>query len=137
MPPVASVPHARRMALLAGVLALASVALLRLLVPVGADTAAHDYETWRWIHSGFQLWDNFWYDGHYSFVNYSLLYYPLAGLIGQLAVILATVAASGALFARLVADRLGVASPWPGCAFAVTASLAVWLGGEYPFALGL
>ncbi len=125
------------MALVAGALALASIALLRVLVPDGADTAAHDYQTWRWVHSGFQLWDNYWYDGHYSFVNYSLLYYPLAGVIGQFAVILATVAASGALFARLVADRLGIVSPWPACAFAITASLAVWLGGEYPFALGM
>ena len=136
-PPVAGARQNRRVALLAGGVALASVLLLRFVVPVGADTAAHDYQTWRWIHSGFQLWDNYWYDGHYSFVNYSLLYYPLAGLIGQLPVVLASVGASGALFARLVGDRFAIASPWPACAFAVTAALAVWVGGEYPFALGL
>ena len=27
---------------------------------------------------GFTLWDNFWYAGRYAFVNYSVLYYPLA-----------------------------------------------------------
>ena len=31
---------------------------------------------------GFTLWDNFWYAGRYAFVGYSVLYYPLAALLG-------------------------------------------------------
>jgi hypothetical protein len=127
----------RREALLAAALAVASVELLRVLVPVGVDSAAQLYQTLRWLHSGFQFWDNYWYDGRYSFVDYSLLYYPLAGLVGQLPTVLATLAASGYLFARLVAGRFGVGSPWPVRAFAVSAGIGVWISGEYPFALGM
>ena len=127
----------RREALLAAALAVASVELLRVLVPVGVDTAAQLYQTLRWLHGGFQFWDNYWYDGRYSFVDYSLLYYPLAGLIGQTAAVLGTLAASGYLFARLVAGRFGVSSPWPVRIFAVSAAIGVWISGEYPFALGM
>jgi hypothetical protein len=128
---------ARREALLAAALAVASVELLRVLVPVGVDTAAQLYQTLRWLHGGFQFWDNYWYDGRYSFVDYSLLYYPLAAIVGQLPTVLATLAASGYLFARLVAGRFGLSSPWPVRAFAVSAAIGVWISGEYPFALGM
>jgi hypothetical protein len=127
----------RREALLAAALAVASVELLRVLVPVGVDTAGQLYQTVHWLHGGFQFWDNYWYDGRYSFVDYSLLYYPLAGFVGQLPAVLATLAASGYLFARLVAGRFGVSSPWPVRAFAVSAAIGVWISGEYPFALGM
>ena len=127
----------RREALLAAVLAVASVELLRVLVPVGIDTAAQLYQTAQWLHGGFRFWDNYWYDGRYSFVDYSLLYYPLAGFVGQLPAVLGTLAASGYLFARLVAGRFGVSSPWPVRVFAVTAAIGVWISGEYPFALGM
>jgi hypothetical protein len=129
--------RARREALLAAALAMASAELLRILVPVGIDTAAQLYQTVRWLHGGFQFWDNYWYDGHYSFVDYSLLYFPIAGLIGQGPTVLATLGASGYLFARLVAGRFGVCSAWPVRAFAVTAAVGVWISGEYPFALGM
>jgi hypothetical protein len=127
----------RREALLAAALAVASVELLRVLVPVGVDSAAQLYQTLHWLHGGFQFWDNYWYDGRYSFVDYSLLYYPIAAFVGQLPAVLATLAASGYLFARLVAGRFGVNSAWPVRAFAVTAAIGVWISGEYPFALGM
>ncbi len=124
-------------AVVAAALAVASVALVRLLVPVGVDTAGQLYETLRWLHGGFQFWDNYWYDGRYSLIDYSLLYYPIAGFAGQLPTILAISAASGYLFEGLVFGRFGVSSPWPARAFAVTASIGVWISGEYPFALGM
>lgn len=126
-----------REALFAAALAAASVVLVRVAVPIGIDSAAHAYQTLRWLQSGFQFWDNYWYDGRYSFVDYSLLYYPIAGLVGQLPTVLATVSASGFLFARLTAGRFGSSSPWPAWLFSVTAGVTVWLSGEYPFALGL
>jgi hypothetical protein len=130
-------PPVTRQAVVAAGLAAGSVALLRLVIPVGIDSAAHAYQTLRWLHSGFQFWDNYWYDGHYSFVDYSLLYYPIAGLIGQVATVLASVSASGFLFARLVCGRFEVSSPWPVRIFATSLAVVVWLSGEYPFALGL
>lgn len=122
---------------MAAALAVATAALVRLLVPVGVDTAGQLYETLRWLHGGFQFWDNYWYDGRYSLIDYSLLYYPIANLAGQLPTILAVLAASAYLFERLVFDRFGVSSPWPARAFAVTTSIGVWISGEYPFALGM
>lgn len=130
-------PPVTRQAVLAAGLAAASVAVLRLAIPVGIDSAAHAYQTLRWLHSGFQFWDNYWYDGHYSFVDYSLLYYPIAALIGQVATVVVSVSASGFLFARLVCGRFGVSSAWPVRAFATSLAVVVWLSGEYPFALGL
>ena len=127
----------RREALLAALLAVASAELLRLLVPVGIDTAAQLYQTVHYLHDGFQFWDNYWYDGRYTFVDYSLLYYPLAALLGEVPTVMATLAASGYLFARLVADRFGVGGAWAVRAFAITAAIGVWISGEYPFALGM
>jgi hypothetical protein len=130
-------PPVTRQALLAAGLAAGSVALLRLVIPVGIDSAAHAYQTLLWLHSGFHFWDNYWYDGHYSFVDYSLLYYPIAGVIGEVATVLVSVSVSGFLFARLVCGRFGVSSAWPIRVFAISLAVVVWLSGEYPFALGL
>jgi len=129
--------YRRREAFIAALLAVATAEGLRLLVPVGVDTAAQLYQTGRFLHSGFQFWDNYWYDGRYTFVDYSLLYFPIASLIGEVPTVLATLAASGYLFARLVADRFGVSGRWPVRAFAFCAAVVVWISGEYPFALGM
>ena len=51
-------------------------ALLVWLGPPGTDLAAHVYQRTLFIEHGFVLWNNFWYAGRYSFVNYSVLYYP-------------------------------------------------------------
>ncbi len=126
-----------REALLAAALAAASAALLRVIVPFGIDGAAHAYQTLRFLRSGFSFWDNYWYDGRYSLVDYSLLYYPIAGLIGRFATVALTLAASGFLFARLVSRRFGAASRWPSRLFAAAAAGCIWVSGEYPFALGM
>src|SRR3954447_14216633 len=60
----------------------ALAALLVWLGPPGSDLAAHAYQRTLFLDHGFALWNNFWYAGHYSFVTYSLLYYPLAALLG-------------------------------------------------------
>jgi hypothetical protein len=130
-------PGSYREALLAALLAAASVALLRAIVPFGIDSAAHAYQTLRFLRSGFSFWDNYWYDGRYSLVDYSLLYYPIAGLIGRFATVALTLAASGFLFARLVSQRFGAASRWPSRLFAAAAAGCIWISGEYPFALGM
>src|SRR5262245_51701582 len=65
-------------ALVAG---LVTAALL-LFGPPGGDQAAHLYLTQAWRDNGWQLWDNFWYSGRYAQINYSLLFYPFAGVAG-------------------------------------------------------
>ena len=51
--------------------------------PPGIDTPAHLFMTWVFRHAGFQLWNNYWYDGRYDFVGYSVLFYPLAAAVGR------------------------------------------------------
>jgi len=50
--------------------------------PPGTDLAAHVYQRHLLLSDGFELWNNFWYAGRYTFVDYSLTYYPLAALLG-------------------------------------------------------
>ena len=56
--------------------------LLVWLGPPGTDLAAHVYQRTLFLEHGFVLWNNFWYSGRYSFVTYSVLYYPLAAVLG-------------------------------------------------------
>ena len=73
------------------------------------------------LRHGFTLWDNFWYAGRYAFVGYSVLYYPLAALLGIRLLAVLTVALAAGAFARLLegsgaarAGRPPFALVWPG-----------------------
>lgn len=119
-------------ALLAGAIALA----IALFGPPGGDQAAHMYLTESWREHGWQLWDNLWYAGRYAQVNYSLLFYPLAALLGTTTVIVASCAGAAAAFAALVRRRWEAIATGPAVAFALLVPLGV-LAGTYPFLLGL
>jgi hypothetical protein len=117
-------------------LAAAAAALLAWLAPPGGDLAAHEYQRFLYELHGFTLWDNFWYAGRYAFVNYSVLYYPLAALLGINLLAVVSVAAAAATFARLFEREWGRSARWASRCFAV-----VWpgviLAGEFPLALGI
>ena len=104
------VPEAVVAALVAGILAAAFAWLL----PPGPDYAAHAYYVGVFTHRGYALWNNLWYSGSYSFVTYSLLYYPLAALIGIR--LLAVLSICGAAFALsiLLRREFGPAGLPPG-----------------------
>ncbi len=119
-------------ALVAAALALALI----LLGPPGGDAAAHMYLTEAWREHGWQLWDNFWYAGRYAQVNYSLLFYPLAALLGTPTVVVASCAGAAAAFAALLRRRWAAIATGPAVAFALLVPLAV-AAGTYPFLLGL
>ena len=106
------------------------------LGPPGGDSAAHLYQTQAWRAHGWRFWDNFWYAGRYSQVNYSLLYYPLAALLSHVVVISASLGASAWAFARVVKRQWPRLAMWPSLAFALLAPLTV-PAGTYPFMLGL
>ncbi|HWH15478.1 MAG TPA: hypothetical protein VNT51_12090 [Miltoncostaeaceae bacterium] len=122
----------RGAAVVAGLLALALV----LLGPPGGDAAAHLYQTQLWREHGWQLWDNLWYAGRYSLVNYSLLYFPLSALVGTVTVVAASAALAAWAFARLVTARWPGFARGPVAAFAVLVCLGV-VAGTYPFLMGL
>ena len=95
---------ARREALLSAAVAGTIAALLAWLGPPGTDFAAHAYQRTLFLEHGFTFWNNFWYAGRYSFVTYSVLYYPLAALvgIGLLSVLTVALAAVSTLSLSLI-----------------------------------
>jgi hypothetical protein len=123
-------------ALLAAVVGAVASAALAWLGPLGGDLAAHLYQRTLFIEHGFALWNNFWYAGRYSFVTYSLLYYPLAALLGIRLLAVLTVTVGAAAFSVLVGREWGAAARWSSRTFAL-AWAAVVITGEFPFALGI
>jgi len=122
-------------AALAAVTAAALSILLVRFGPPGSDMAAHAYQRALFLKHGFALWNNLWYSGRYSFVTYSLVYYPLAGLVGIRALAVATVGVSAVAFSVLVWRQWGHDARWASRSFAPVWAAAV-LSGAFPFMLG-
>jgi len=124
-----------REAVFSALAAATAAALLAWLGPPGADLAEHAYQRTLFLHHGFTLWNNFWYAGRYSFVTYSVLYYPLAALLGIKLLAVATVSTAALAFAVVVGREWGPAARWSSRTFGV-----VWAGivlsAAFPFALG-
>jgi hypothetical protein len=121
-------------ATLAAGLASSLAAVLLWLGPPGTDLAAHVYQRTVFLQHGFVLWNNFWYAGRYSFVTYSVLYYPLAGLIGIKVLALASIATAALAFTMILEREWGPSARASSLSFAV-----VWAGtalsAAFPFAL--
>jgi hypothetical protein len=112
-----------------------AAALLIWLGPPGTDLAAHFYQRSFFVVHGFSVWNNYWYAGRYSFVTYSLLYYPLAALVGLKLLAVLCIGSSAAAFALLVERQWRGASEWPARVFSVVCAASV-LTGALPYALG-
>src|SRR3954467_13276046 len=112
----------REAALCAGAAALLA-SLLVWLGPPGADFAAHSYQRSAFLQHGFAFWNNFWYAGRYSFITYSLSYYPLAALLGIKLLAAASVSAAAFAFAVILGSEWGPTARWSSRTFAV-----VWVG---------
>ena len=125
-----------REAWIAAVAALALSAALLLLLPPGSDLAAHEYQLSLFVQHGLTLWDNFWYGGRYTFVTYSVLYYPLAALLGIKLLALAGVAVAAAAFTVVTAREWGNDAIWASRVFAVVWAAFV-VTSAFPFALGV
>ena len=89
--------------------ALAAVLAAALLwaAPPGVDWAAHSYQRTFLLQHGFAIWNNFWYAGRYSFVTYSVLYYPLAALLGIRVLAVLSVATGAFAFSAVVLRQWG------------------------------
>src|SRR6185437_11215834 len=124
-----------REALLSAAAAASVAAALAWLGPPGTDFAAHAYQRAVFLDHGFTLWNNYWYAGRYSFVTYSVFYYPLAALLGIRLLAVATVALAALAFAVVIWREWGPTTRWSSRTFAV-----VWAGivlsAAFPFALG-
>ncbi len=127
----ASLSHHHAPWVLAGILALLYV----LWQPAAGDLPAQTYRTWLFEHEGPSLFDTAWYGGHHL-PGYSLLFPPLASLLGVQLVGGLSAVASAWLFARIaeetLADDVWIGSLWFGVATASTL-----LAGRLTFALGI
>lgn len=125
-----------REALLCAALAAILASLMAWVGPPGTDFAAHAYQRTLFLRHGFTFWDDFWYAGRYSFVDYSLLYYPIATVVGIRLLAVATVSVSALAFAAVVSREWGPLARWSTRSFAV-----VWAGflisAAFPFVLGV
>ena len=126
----------RREAVLCALAAGTLAAALAWLGPPGSDLAAHAYQRTVFLQHGFSLWNNFWYAGRYSFVTYSVVYYPLAAFFGIKLLAVATIATAALAFAFVLGREWGPTARWSSRSFAV-----VWAGivlsAAFPFALGI
>jgi hypothetical protein len=116
--------------------AAALAAVLVWLGPPGADLAAHVFQRDLFLQHGFELWTNYWYAGRYSFVGYSLIYYPLSAWLGIKLLAVLSVAGATAAFTAVVERTWGTAAVWAGRVFAIAAAASV-LTAAFPYALGL
>ena len=124
-----------REALGSALIAAACAVVVIRVAPPGIDFAAHLYMRSFLLQHGFSLWNNFWYAGRYQFVTYSLLYYPLAALLGLNVVSVLSVALAAFGFALIVGTQWGRSARWSSRSFAL-AWPGVVLTGTLPFALG-
>src|SRR5919197_2170227 len=99
-----------REATISTALAASLAALLLWATPPGVDWAAHSYQRTFLLEHGFAIWNNFWYAGRYSFVTYSVLYYPLAALVGIRVLALASIATGALAFSAVVLRQWGPSS---------------------------
>ncbi len=116
-------------------IAAALLALWLIADPRTPDLAAQVYRVGLFGHLGFAVWDEHWYAGH-DLPGYSLLFGPLASLLGVRTVGALSVLASVALFERLAVTVYGPSARWGAAWFAVAAVGDVWMG-RLSFALGV
>ncbi|HEX7246286.1 MAG TPA: hypothetical protein VF245_12060 [Solirubrobacterales bacterium] len=116
-------------------LSAALAALMLAWNPQVGDLAAQVFRTELFQHAGLAIWNGSWYGGHYT-LTYSVLFPPLAALIGPQLVGTISVVASAYLFDRLVRDRWGEAARWATLWFAAGV-VTLLADGQLTFALGV
>ena len=103
--------------------------------PQVGDLAAQVFRTELFQHAGLAIWNGSWYAGHYL-LTYSVLFPPLASVLGPQLVGAVAVVASSYFFDRLVRDRWGVAARWATLWFAAGV-VTLLADGQLTFALGV
>jgi hypothetical protein len=113
------------------------LAVWLLVDPRTPDLAAQVYRLGLYERAGLSVFDEHWYAGH-ALPGYSLLFGPLASVVGMRTLAVVSVLVSAALFERIVLGVYGGA--WcvrlGACLFAVAAVGDVW-SGRLTFALGV
>jgi hypothetical protein len=114
----------------------AALAVLMLIwSPQVGDLAAQVFRTEMFQHAGLSIWNGSWYGGHYT-LTYSVIFPPLAALLGPQVVGLLAVVSSAYFFDRIVRDRWGVEARWATLWFAAGV-VTLLADGQLTFALGV
>jgi hypothetical protein len=118
-------------------LLLAAALLLAwgLVAPRTPDLAAAAYRLDLFKHLGLAVYDEHWYAGH-DLPGYSVIFPPLAWLLGLRLVGALSVLVSVACFEALAVRAYGRSARWATALFALAAVGDVWIG-RLAFALGL
>jgi hypothetical protein len=116
-------------------LSVAFTALVLAWDPHVRDLAAQTFRTELFEQGGFAIWNGSWYGGHYT-LTYSVLFPPLAALLGPRLVGALAVVASAYLFDRLVREQWGESAHWATLWFGVGA-VSLLISGRLTFALGV
>ena len=103
--------------------------------PQVGDLAAQVFRTELFQRGGLGIWNGSWYGGHYT-LTYSVLFPPLAALLGPQLVGMLSVVSSSYFFDRLVRDRWGEAARWATLWFAAGV-VTLLADGQLTFSLGV
>jgi hypothetical protein len=114
---------------------MALLLLWLVLAPRTPDLAAAAYRLNLFKHLGFAVYDEHWYGGH-ELPGYSVLFPPLAWLLGLRTVGALSVLVSTLCFERIAVAVYGRSARWASVPFALAAVGDVWIG-RLAFALGL
>ncbi|HYF27052.1 MAG TPA: hypothetical protein VD931_15015 [Baekduia sp.] len=103
--------------------------------PPVSDLAAQRFRTWLFEEEGFVTWNGLWYAGHHV-PGYSILFPPLAALVGPALVGAASAVAFSAAFERLARDVFDDPGARLAAVWAAAGSATMLLTGRLTFALG-
>jgi hypothetical protein len=117
------------------VVAAAILAVVYLILePSSVDLAAQAFRADLFDANGLLLWNNYWYAGHYL-LTYSVLFPPLAALLGPRLVGAIAVVACAAAFAAIAYRRYGDRA-WLGVLWFGAATATMLMANRLTFALG-
>ena len=137
-PPAGSAAADRRRELawrLAPIVISALVSLVYVLVePRTVDYAAGAYRAFLFGEEGLALWNGNWYSGHHV-LGYSVLFPPLAWLLGPRVLGALCAVVSAWLFERIVRGHFGDRGRWPALWFGLASTAPLW-SGRIPFLFG-
>jgi hypothetical protein len=117
-------------------MAAALVAAVWLVLrPHTVDMAAHTFRADLFGREGFTIWNGLWYGGHHT-PAYSVLFPPLAWLVGPWIAGAISTVATAALFEPLAHGRWGDRARWGAIWFGFGTG-ALLFTGRLPFAMGV
>jgi hypothetical protein len=115
--------------------AAAAAALYLVLAPKTGDLAAHVFRSDLFGRAGFTIWNGDWYGGHHT-PAYSVLFPPLAWILGPAVAGALAALAAAAAFEPLARHHFGPSARW-GSLWLGLATSTMLFTGRLPYALGV